>query len=84
MRMRKCKWIELLTRNDRPHPSQQANVTAAVLYWTIETGMTENRVLHLSLRERLSGQLSMACEPEALGSECISMTTMFVYMALLF
>ena len=30
MRMRKCKWIELWTPNDGPHPSQQANSSCIV------------------------------------------------------
>ena len=59
-------------------------------YWTIETGMIENRLPHLSLCERLGGPLNTIAWPASvkrfvLGcSECIFMTAMFVHTVLLF
>ena len=59
-------------------------------YQIIETGMIENRLSRLLLRERLGGLLSMACEHKALCASALKMhlhdhhVCMFVHTALLF
>ena len=80
-----CRRIELRTCNDRPHPSQRANSSCikslhAILallehrhYRTIETGMIENRLSRLLLRDRLSDPLSIAREHDALCASALGM-----------
>ena len=80
--------IELRTRTDRPHPSQQANSSCIEnlgAMATFEWILSDYRNRYDREQATSSPTFREARWPtSAWRSECISMTTMFVHTALLF